>query len=142
MPAASLTKRFLLTLLLSATVPLVAFGWFALAGMRERVEGRIGDVYLPQLASDTAVTLAARLALIPKSLALLVAAPGQAASQTPERPGKFQKNRPRLLAPNLNKGISNLESLAGSQTRKRGEILFGKASTLNNPWAPLYSKTK
>ncbi len=72
MPSASLTKRFLFTLLLSAAVPLIAFGWFALAGMRERMERRIGDVYLPQLASDAAVTLAARLELIRKSLALLV----------------------------------------------------------------------
>ena len=58
--------------MLSAAVPLVAFGWFALAGMRERMERRIGDVYLPQLASAAAVTLAARLEQFRKSLALLV----------------------------------------------------------------------
>jgi signal transduction histidine kinase len=71
-PAASLTKRFLLTLLLSAAIPLVAFGWFALVGMRERMDRRIGDVYLPQLASGTAIALAARLEQARKGLALLV----------------------------------------------------------------------
>jgi signal transduction histidine kinase len=72
LPSASLTKRFLFTLVLSAAVPLVAFSWFALVGMRDRMERRIGDVYLPQLASDAAVNVAARVDYIRRTLALLV----------------------------------------------------------------------
>lgn len=69
----SLTRRFLLTLLLSAALPLVAFGWFALAGMRERMEQRIGEVYLPQVASEAALRIAGLIDEVRRSLALLVA---------------------------------------------------------------------
>ena len=68
MATSSLTKRFLLTLLFSAALPLLGFGWFALTGVRERMEKRTGDVYLPQLASDAAANLAARLNLSPREL--------------------------------------------------------------------------
>ncbi|MEZ5964568.1 MAG: HAMP domain-containing sensor histidine kinase [Planctomycetota bacterium] len=90
MPAASLTRRFLLTLLLSAAIPLVAFGWFALVGMRERMEQRIGDVYLPQLASDAANALVARIDQARKGLALLVA-PAASALADPARLRDFDE---------------------------------------------------
>lgn len=95
MPAASLTKRFLLTLLLSAAIPVVAFGWFALVGMRERMEKRIGDVYLPQLAHDAASAVAARLDQARKGLALLVA-PAANALREPTRRRQFDE-QVRLL---------------------------------------------
>jgi len=95
LPAASLTKRFLITLLLSAAVPLVAFAWFAIAGMRERMERRIGDVYLPQLASDAAITLAARLEQARKSLAVLSTAAANLLAD-PARRAEFEEQA-RLL---------------------------------------------
>jgi len=109
-PAASLTKRFLLTLLLSAAIPLVAFGWFALVGMRERMERRIGDVYLPQLATDAANALVARLDQARKELALLVA-PAAGVLADPERLREFDEQT--KLLPGVNEDFDLILLVAG-----------------------------
>ncbi len=85
----SLTRRFLLTLLLSAAVPLVAFGWFALAGMRERMEQRIGQVYLPQVAGEAALRIGSLPDEVRRSLALLVG-PATLALDDASRLGDFE----------------------------------------------------
>ena len=54
MRASSLAGRFLATLLATAVLPLLVYGWFSLRGMRAQVDGQVAQVYLPQLAADHA----------------------------------------------------------------------------------------
>ncbi len=70
----SLTTRYLLTLLMSVTLPLVAFGWWVRDSMRERLEQRIVDVYLPELAQNAADRVIARLEQASKTAAALATA--------------------------------------------------------------------
>jgi signal transduction histidine kinase len=116
LPAASLTKRFLLTLLLSAAVPLVAFGWFAVAGMRRQMEERIGDVYLPQLAHDAAAAVAQHIDQTRTRLALLVL-PAANLLADPSKRRDFE-DQARLL-PGVNEDFDLLLLAAAS-----GEILL------------------
>lgn len=57
----SLAGRFLLTLLATAVLPLLVFGWFALRGVRGLVDTQLGSVFLPQLAADHAEKIDSRL---------------------------------------------------------------------------------
>ena len=57
----SLTSRFLLTLLLSTTLPFLAIGWFALAEMRKGLEEQVAETYLPRWAETTAQKVNDRL---------------------------------------------------------------------------------
>jgi len=54
MRATSLAGRFLATLLATAVLPLLAYGWFSLRGMRAQADEQVARVYLPQLAADHA----------------------------------------------------------------------------------------
>lgn len=61
MRATSLASRFLVTLLATAVLPLLGYGWFSLRGMREQVDAQVVRVYLPQLAADHAERIHAHL---------------------------------------------------------------------------------
>jgi signal transduction histidine kinase len=52
--AISLASRFLVTLLVTAVLPLLLYGWFSLRSMREQIDEQVVRVFLPQLAADHA----------------------------------------------------------------------------------------
>lgn len=57
----SLTTRFVLTLLLSTALPFLAFGWYARVEMESRLESRVVQVFLPDLAAAAASEIDAGL---------------------------------------------------------------------------------
>jgi signal transduction histidine kinase len=59
--ALSLASRFLITLVVSAVLPLLLYGWFSLRGMREQIDEQVVRVFLPQLALDYAQKIETRL---------------------------------------------------------------------------------
>lgn len=71
MPAISLASRFLVTLVVSAILPLLLYGWFSLRGMREQIDEQVVRVFLPQLAADHAQKIEARLAAIDQACAIV-----------------------------------------------------------------------
>ena len=54
MRSLSLASRFLITLVVSAVLPLLLYGWFSLRSMREQIDEQVVRVFLPQLAEDYA----------------------------------------------------------------------------------------
>jgi hypothetical protein len=52
--AISLASRFLVTLLVTAVLPLMLYGWFSLRSMREQIDEQVVRVFLPQLAAEHA----------------------------------------------------------------------------------------
>ena len=52
--AMSLASRFLVTLAVTAVLPLLLYGWFSLRSMREQIDEQVVRVFLPQLAADHA----------------------------------------------------------------------------------------
>ena len=61
MHALSLASRFLITLVVSAVLPLLLYGWFSLRGMRDQIDEQVVRVFLPQLAEDYAQKIETRL---------------------------------------------------------------------------------
>lgn len=61
MRAISLASRFLVTLLVTAVLPLLLYGWFSLRSMREQIDEQVVRVFLPQLAADHAQKIEAHL---------------------------------------------------------------------------------
>ena len=61
MHALSLASRFLITLVVSAALPLMLYGWFSLRSMREQIDEQVVRVFLPQLAADYAQKIETRL---------------------------------------------------------------------------------
>ncbi len=61
MPKISLASRFLITLVVSAVLPLLLYGWFSLRSMREQIDEQVVRVFLPQLAADHAQKIDAQL---------------------------------------------------------------------------------
>jgi len=59
--ALSLASRFLITLVVSAVLPLLLYGWFSLLGMRDQIDEQVVRVFLPQLAADYAQKIETRL---------------------------------------------------------------------------------
>ncbi len=57
----SLASRFLITLVVSAVLPLLLYGWFSLRGMRAQIDEQVVRVFLPQLAADYAQKIETRL---------------------------------------------------------------------------------
>ncbi len=80
----------MLTLLLSAALPIVLFGWFGMAGMRDRLEAKVADVYLPEAAAGAAGRIAAWLELVQQRCAVLQTAARQALDE-PQRMAAFQE---------------------------------------------------
>ncbi|MCR9248665.1 MAG: sensor histidine kinase [bacterium] len=71
MRAVSLASRFLLTLVLSAVLPLLLYGWFSLRAMREQIDEQVVRVFLPQLAADYAQKIEAHLQRMDQSCELV-----------------------------------------------------------------------
>lgn len=61
MPKISLASRFVITLVVSAVLPLLLYGWFSLRSMREQIDEQVVRVFLPQLAADHAEKIDAQL---------------------------------------------------------------------------------
>jgi hypothetical protein len=59
--AISLASRFLVTLVVTAVLPLLVYGWFSLRAMREQIDEQVVRVFLPQLAADHAQKIDAHL---------------------------------------------------------------------------------
>ena len=57
----SLASRFLVTLVVSAALPLLLYGWFSVRSMREQIDEQVVRVFLPQLAADHAQKIEAHL---------------------------------------------------------------------------------
>lgn len=57
----SLASRFVVTLVVSAVLPLLLYGWFSLRSMREQIDEQVVRVFLPQLAADHAQQIDAHL---------------------------------------------------------------------------------
>ncbi len=68
----SLTSRFLLTLLLSTTLPFLAIGWYALGEMRKGLEKQVAEIYLPRWAEQAGRRVSDRLVGIRQVCDLLV----------------------------------------------------------------------
>ncbi|MCA8977900.1 MAG: HAMP domain-containing protein, partial [Planctomycetes bacterium] len=71
MPAISLASRFLATLVVSAVLPLLLYGWFSLRGMREQIDEQVVRVFLPQLAADHVQKIEAHLDRVDQSCAVV-----------------------------------------------------------------------
>jgi signal transduction histidine kinase len=61
MRAISLASRFLVTLVATAVLPLLGYGWFSLRSMRAQIDEQVVRVFLPQLAADHAQKIDAHL---------------------------------------------------------------------------------
>ena len=61
MRAISLASRFLVTLVVSAVLPLLLYGWFSQRSMRAQIDEQVVRVFLPQLAADHAQKIEAHL---------------------------------------------------------------------------------
>ena len=57
----SLASRFVVTLVVTAVLPLLLYGWFSLRSMREQIDEQVVRVFLPQLAADHAQKIDAQL---------------------------------------------------------------------------------
>ncbi len=69
--ALSLASRFLITLLVSAALPLIAYGWFSLRGMRDHIDEQVVRVFLPQLATDCARKIEAHFERVDQTCAVV-----------------------------------------------------------------------
>ncbi len=67
----SLASRFLITLVVSAILPLLIYGWFSLRGMRDQIDEQVVRVFLPQLAADHAQKIEAYLGRIDQACAIV-----------------------------------------------------------------------
>lgn len=59
------------TLVVSAVLPLLLYGWFSLRAMREQIDEQVVRVFLPQLAADHAQKIEAHLDRMDQSCALV-----------------------------------------------------------------------
>jgi signal transduction histidine kinase len=66
----SLATRFLVTLVATAALPLVLYGWLSLRGMREQIDEQVVRVFLPQLAADHAERIAAHFDKVDQACAV------------------------------------------------------------------------
>ncbi|GAB4150765.1 MAG: hypothetical protein Fur0037_19370 [Planctomycetota bacterium] len=86
----SLASRFLVTLLLTAVLPFVVFGYFAIRGMRQLVDSQVVSVFLPQVAADHARRIENRLDQIAQACAV-VREMARHAVQDPDRVRSFEE---------------------------------------------------
>ena len=70
-PAISLASRFLATLVVTAVLPLLLYGWFSLRSMRAQIDEQVVRVFLPQLAADHAQKIEALLGSIVQACAIV-----------------------------------------------------------------------
>ena len=67
----SLASRFLLTLVVTAVLPLVLYGWLSLRSMRDQIDEQVVRVFLPQLAADHAEKIDAHLQQVDQACAVV-----------------------------------------------------------------------
>ncbi len=67
----SLASRFLVTLVVTAVLPLVLYGWLSLRSMRDQIDEQVVQVFLPQLASDHAEKIEAHLQQVDQACAVV-----------------------------------------------------------------------
>lgn len=67
----SLASRFLVTLVVTAVLPLVLYGWLSLRGMRDQIDEQVVRVFLPQLAADHAQKIEAHLQQVDQACAVV-----------------------------------------------------------------------
>lgn len=69
--AISLASRFLVTLVVTAVLPLTLYGWFSLRSMRDQIDEQVVRVFLPQLAADHAQKIDVHLARTHQACAIV-----------------------------------------------------------------------
>ncbi|MBX3464715.1 MAG: sensor histidine kinase [Planctomycetes bacterium] len=67
----SLASRFVITLVVTAVLPLLLYGWFSLRSMREQIDEQVVRVFLPQLAADHAQKIDAQLQRVDQACAIV-----------------------------------------------------------------------
>ncbi|MFT4842787.1 MAG: signal transduction histidine kinase [Planctomycetota bacterium] len=117
MHALSLASRFLITLLVSAVVPLLLYGWFSLRGMREQIDEQVVRVFLPQLAADFAQKIETRLERTDQACAMIREMSRQALDEPDELPAFEARVQ---LVPNLLSNFLDLLILADAD----GEVVY------------------
>jgi signal transduction histidine kinase len=115
--ALSLASRFLITLLVSAVVPLLLYGWFSLRGMREQIDEQVVRVFLPQLAADFAQKIETRLERTDQACAMIREMSRQALDEPDELPAFEARVQ---LVPNLLSNFLDLLILADAD----GEVVY------------------
>lgn len=67
----SLTSRFLVTLLVTCALPLLALGWFTLGSVRSLIESQVVATFLPRLAADHTQKIEGRLQQVYQSCSVV-----------------------------------------------------------------------
>ncbi|MBL9079739.1 MAG: HAMP domain-containing histidine kinase [Planctomycetes bacterium] len=67
----SLASRFVFTLVVTAVLPLLLYGWFSLRSMREQIDEQVVRVFLPQLAADHAQKIDGLLQRVDQACAIV-----------------------------------------------------------------------
>lgn len=117
MHAPSLASRFLITLLVSAVLPLLLYGWFSLRGMREQIDEQVVRVFLPQLAADFAQKIETRLERTDQACAMI----REMSRQALDEPDQLAAFEARVqLVPNLLSNFLDLLILADDD----GEVVY------------------
>jgi signal transduction histidine kinase len=112
--AISLASRFLVTLVVTAVLPLLAYGWFSLRSMREQIDEQVVRVFLPQLAADHAQRIDAHLERTHQACAIV----REAARFALERPDELAAFEEQVqLVPDLLDNFLDLLLLADADGR-------------------------
>lgn len=114
MHALSLASRFLITLVVSAVLPLLLYGWFSLRSMRAQIDEQVVRVFLPQLASDYAQKVEAHLARTDQACAIV----REIARRALDEPGELDAFEEQVfLVPDLLDNFLDLLLLADADGR-------------------------
>jgi len=122
-PGLSLASRFLITLLVTTVLPFLVFGYAALHGMRALVEQQVVDVFMRQLAAETAQRLDARLDQIEQACSVVREI---ARTDLPRDPQAAAFAEQVELVPDLLDNYLDLLLLANAE----GEVLAGRFGQL------------
>ena len=115
--ALSLASRFLITLVVSAVLPLLLYGWFSLRGMREQIDEQVVRVFLPQLAADYAQKIETRLERTDQACAMI----REMSREALDEPDDLTAFEARVqLVPDLLSNFLDLVILADAD----GEVVF------------------
>lgn len=117
MHALSLASRFLITLVVSAVLPLLLYGWFSLRGMRDQIDEQVVRVFLPQLAADFVQKIETRLERTDEACAMI----RETAREVLDEPAGLAAFEAVVLGvPNLLSNFLDLLILADAD----GEVVF------------------
>lgn len=114
MRAISLASRFLVTLVATAVLPLLGYGWFSLRSMRAQIDEQVVRVFLPQLAADHAQKIDAHLERTHQACAIV----RETARIALDRPTDLEEFEERVqLVPDLLDNFLDLLLLADADGR-------------------------